>query len=250
MGPLDQSVIAIPYEVIAGFLGRPSLLEKNEVKTAPYLVAIRGDHMVGAAGNEIYARGLGNAETEARYNLIHVEEPIRDPENNDLLGYTGVYVGAGPIVTAGDPAKLVLLESSREAFQGDKLFPEATSTPLDFVPHPPATDVDAAVIAIQSLSIVGQYQILALNRGTESGLEPGNVLAIVQSQAPARGDYSRGGLGARKTKLTGWQLNRKTPLPEERVGLVMVFKAYDRMSICLVMESESEIRFGDRARNP
>jgi hypothetical protein len=39
-------------------------------------------------------------------------------------------------------------------------------------------------------------------------------------------------------------------LPDERVGLAMVFKAFDRMSYALVMETSHEIRQGDLATNP
>ena len=34
-------------------------------------------------------------------------------------------------------------------------------------------------------------------------------------------------------------------LPDERVGLAMVFKSFDRMSYALVMETSHEIRQGD-----
>ena len=34
-------------------------------------------------------------------------------------------------------------------------------------------------------------------------------------------------------------------LPDERIGLVMVFKAFDHMSYALVMETTHEIRQGD-----
>src|SRR5688572_30852841 len=37
--PLSQAVTAIPYDVIASFMGRPTLLTKDQVKTAPYIVA-------------------------------------------------------------------------------------------------------------------------------------------------------------------------------------------------------------------
>src|SRR4030095_2676034 len=71
--PLSQAVTAIPYDVIASFMGRPTLLDGEQVKTAPYVVALRDDHVIGAVGNEIYAKGIGNAAADARYSIIHVE---------------------------------------------------------------------------------------------------------------------------------------------------------------------------------
>ncbi len=244
--PLSQAITAIPYDIIASFTGRPTLLDKDQVKSAPYIVAFRDEHALAAAGNEAYARGLKDAPAEARYSIIHIEEPLRDPDNNDLLGYEGVYVGSGPIATTGDPAKLILTDTSREALQGDKLFPESTDVNVDFVPHAPASDVDATVIAVQSHTVIGQYQVIALNRGANNGLEAGQVLGINQSGDVVRDKFSKGGLGGGG----GFGHGKKVKLPEERIGVAMVFKTFPHMSFALVMEATHEIRQGDRATNP
>lgn len=247
--PLSKAITAIPYEVIASFMGRPTILDKDQVRTAPYIVGMRGNHMIGAAGNEVYARGLEDASPESRYSIIHVGEAIRDPEDNDVLGYNGLYVGAGPLMAAGDPAKIMLTESTREALQGDKVFPQDVDVPLDFVPHAPEQEVDAAIITVQKVTTAGQYQVVAINRGNKDGLEPGNVLAVYQSSGVVRDVYSQGGLDSGRSKPL-WRWGRKVQLPDERAGTLMIFKAYEEMSYALIMESQNEIRAGDRARNP
>lgn len=248
--PLNQAITAIPYEVVAGFAGRPSLLSKDQVEKAPYVVAMRDEHIIGGMGNEVYAKGIANAETESQFSIIHVEGKIKDPETKDVLGYTGVYVGEGSVARSGDPAKLVLTRSDREALQGDKLFPQSNEVLTDFVPHSPATDVDAAVIAVRSMTVMGQYNIVALNRGTESGLEPGHVLTVERLSGTVRDKYSKGGLASRGSSTSLMGRGKKVELPPEQVGVVMVFKAYDRISYALVMETTHEIREGDRAKNP
>jgi hypothetical protein len=245
--PSSRAVTAIPYDVIAGFAGRPVLLEKNQVTKAPYVVAMRDDHIIGGIGNEVYARGIKNAEAEARYSIIHVEGELVDPDTRNVLGYTGLYVGSGPVATPGDPAKLVLTETTRETLQGDKLFPESSEVGVDFVPHAPEGKVDATVIGIRDLTIMGQYHVVALNRGSKSGLEAGHVLAIEQLGGVVRDKYSQGGLNASTGAL---KRGTNVQLPAERAGIVMIYKTYDRMSFALVMESTHEIRAGDRATNP
>jgi LysM repeat protein len=247
--PLSQAITSIPYDVVASFMGRPTILDKEQVRTAPYLVAMRDGHLIGAAGNEVYARGLTDPTPESRYSIVHVGEPLRDPDTNDVIGYTGLYVGAGPIVTAGEPAKLRLSESTREALQGDKLFPQDVDVPLDFVPRAPEKDVDGAIVTVQDLTVVGQYQVIAINRGSKDGLEPGHVLGVYQSGGKVRDTYSQGGLDAGRNKPF-WRVGKNVQLPDERAGVVMIFKAYEQMSYALVMETTHEIRAGDRARNP
>jgi LysM domain-containing protein len=245
---LSKAITAIPYDVIASFMGRPTLLDGEQVKSAPYVVAMRDGHVIGAEGNEIYARGIGSVATDSRFSIIHVDEKLYDPENGDLLGYSGSYVGSGPVATSGDPAKVVLTDSTREALQGDKLFPESVDVNVDFVPHAPTSDVKARVIAVRDHTRMGQYQVIALNRGQRAGLEPGHVLAISQIGGTVRDSYAKGGLSARTTATS--RGGKSVQLPDERIGLAMVFKSFDRMSYALVMETSHEIRQGDLAGNP
>ncbi len=247
--PLSQAVTAIPYDVVASFMGRPTLLTKDQVKTAPYIVALRDSHMIGALGNEVYALGIGQAAPETRYSVIHVGEELRDPDNNALLGYSGLYAGSGPVVTQGEPAKIVMTDSTREVLQGDKVFPESVDVKVDFVPHAPDSDIDAAIIAVRRHTVMGQYQVVALNRGAYAGLEPGHILAIHQRGAVVRDNFKQGGLSARRTSRNS-DIGNKVQLPSERIGALMVFKAFDNMSYALVMETTHEIRQGDRAKNP
>ncbi len=247
--PLPQAITTVPYEVIAAFMGRPTLLDREQVESGPYLVAMRDGHMIGAAGNEIYARGIGSAAPESRYSVIHVGEPLRDPENRNILGYHGLYVGSGAVLQSGDPAKLVLTDSLREALQGDKLFPEDANIGADFIPHAPAAAISGSVIAVDDYSVVGQYQVVALNRGSRDGLEPGHVLAVHESGGTVKDIYSRGGQTAGlKSGIGGFAKNVR--LPDERTGLIMVFKANDRMSYGLVMEAIRPIRTGDVIGQP
>lgn len=245
--PLSRAITAIPHDVIAGFAGRPVLLDKDQVNKAPYVVAMRDGHVIGGAGAEIYARGIKEAQPEERFSIIHVEGELVDPETNKLLGYTGVYVGAGPVMVSGDPAKLMLTETAREALQGDKLFPESVDVNVDFVPHAPEMDVDATVIAVKDMTVMGQYHVIALNRGSKAGLEAGHVVAIEQTGDVVIDKYSKGGLNAR---TGGLKRGNAVQLPSERAGVAMIYKTYDRMSFALVMDATHEIRQGDRATNP
>jgi LysM repeat protein len=245
--PLSHAITSIPYEIIAGFAGRPLLLDTDQVAKAPYVVAMRDDHTVGAMGNEIYARGIESAAVDSRFNVVHVGSPLRDPENHNLLGYTGIYVGSGPVIAAGDPAKLELTSSAREALQGDKLFPEVVNTNTDFVPHAPSSEINALVIAVNETTVMGQYHLVALNRGSDAGLEPGHVLKIDQRGPVVRDKYKKGGMAAHTAVLGG---GSKVQLPDEHIGEVMVFSTTPRMSYALVLESSHEIREGDFARNP
>jgi LysM repeat protein len=242
--PITAAVTAVPYDAISAFMGRPSLLTAAQVKSGPYIVGMRDFHTIGSAGNDLYAHGIRNAPEGARYNIVHVDEPMRDPKSKKILGYRGIFVGTGTVTAPGQVAKLRADVTEREALRGDKLFAEDVAIPLDFIPHPAPESVKGAIMAVEGVSIAGKYNVVAINRGTQQGVEPGQVLAIKQKGEVERDHYSNGGADSY------WSIGKKVKLPDERVGVIMVFKAYDRMSYALIMEATHPVRIGDYVGAP
>ena len=242
--PLEGAITAIPYDIVAAFMSKPTVLEKGEIKKLPYVVSSREQHLVAATGNTIYARGSLEGEAGSRYNVMHVGDPLIDPEDNNLVGYQGIYTGAARMVEQGDPSSLLLTESARETLDGDLVIPGTFDTPLDFIPHAPAAEVDGQVISIvNGLYMAGKYQVVVINRGSSHGLEPGHVLAIYHKgprvkDPKARGVSMSGGIGG------------SVQLPDWKAGTFMVFKTFDRISYGLVMESEVPISTFDRVQRP
>ncbi len=244
--PLDGAIPTIPYSAIAAFLSRPSILSAREVARAPHVVAFRDEHQAAGSGNEAYVRGL-DAPVGARFTVIHVGEKLRDPDNGRVLGYEGLYTATAVVERPGDPAKVALLDSERETLRGDVLFADTRSTPLNFVPRAPAQPVRGRIVSvIDNVHLIGQYNIVAINRGTRHGVDAGTVLAVDQAGevVPDRGPASYDSWGRSDS------FAHHVRLPEERAGTVLVFKAFDRMSYALVVGASEQMQIADIVRNP
>lgn len=236
--PLADAIPTIPLEVIRPFLNRGTILERDETEKLPYVVAIRGRHIVGAAGNDLYVRGKVEGVGYG-YSVVHPGDKLIDPDDGEFVGYEGVYVGAGTIRQVGDPSTLFLNSSSQEAIEGDRLISQTFRYPATFQPRSPSRPIDGSVIhVVDGVSQFGQYQIVILNRGTRDGLEPGNVLRVWQS-----GDVV-------DDSLKPGRISRNVRLPEEPAGLVIVFRTFDRLSYALVVQATGEMHVLDRVRNP
>ena len=245
--PLEAAVTSIPYETVAAFMSKPSVLEKDQIKHAPYVLATRDLHVVMANGDTVYARGFSApVELGSHYNLVRVGEALRDPDDNRLLGYNGVYTGSGHVTRVGDPATLIMTDSTRETYPGDKLFPGTVDVPLDFIPSPPRTKIDGRIIAVSDgVTVIGQYQVVVVNRGARDGLVPGNVLAVLGVGGTVRDNIKHGYLTGVSSLFA-----KNVRLPDERTGTFMVFKTFDRMSYGLIMEATDIISVLDKVENP
>jgi len=233
--PLAEAVTTIPYDSVAAFLSAGVVLEKNQADALPYMIDTRGDHLIAAAGNEIYVRGNQADAPGSRYSVVKVGDPLYDPDDNRLVGYQGIFVGEGTLRRGGDPSTVALTDSRQEAVIGDRLIPEADDLPLNFLPKAPSYDIEGRIISvIGGVSQIGQYQVVVLNRGARDGLAVGDVLSVFQTGETVK-DRFKGGM---------------VKLPDEEAGTTMVFKVYDRISYALVMEAITNIHVLDTVRSP
>jgi len=202
-------------------------------------VLAHAEGLLGSVGQKIYVRGVSD-EVGRVYDLVHLGSPLVDPDNDETLGYEGLFVGQGRVERVGDPATVLLTDSAREARRGDYLLQIEDSGPANYFPRAPDNSIDGRIISvIDGLSLVGQHQVVVLNRGAQQGLEPGHVLRAFKTGRLVDDEVAQSGYRAEKVRL-----------PDEPAGTMMVFRTFDRMSYALVMEATSEIRVLDSVRNP
>jgi hypothetical protein len=252
---VEQAIPAVPYEIVAAFMGKPSVIPKDDVATLPYIVALREGHVIAGMGDEVYARGILGADPGAHYNVVQIGDKVKDPDDGALLGYMGIYAGGARVVGTGsidrqetELTKLTMSESARETLEGDRLIRDHLEVALDFVPHAPNKQIDARIVAIvDGVTVIGQYEVVALNRGTQHGLEPGHVLIAWQS-GEVTADKQGVNPGARREFENPFPHHVR--LPDERAGTLMVFRTYERMSFALVLAADAALRINDAVRNP
>ena len=246
--PLANAIPTIPYSSISAFLGRPTVISEEEVKHAPYVLGFRDMHQAAGSNMTVYIRNLSAAEN-ARYAIVHIAGPLRDPDDNKLLGYEAIYAATALVERPGEPAKAVLIDTARETLAGDRLLSaENTETPITFTPHVPASAVQGRIIdRVAGTDLIGLYDVVVLNRGSSQGLDAGAVLAIDMA-GDVVPDIFRDGRAIGSTGSITFA--PKVKLPNERNGTLLVFKVYERVSYALVVGADDYIRIGDHVRNP
>ncbi len=235
--PLDQAIPAIPLERINSFLSRSRVLEEGVIEGAPYVVAGAEQHLIVGAGDNIYSRGEFSEGISA-YGVYRKGQVYRDPETKEVLGIEARDIGSVSMRdTRGEIATLEVTRSTEEIRAGDRVLPtEERSIDSTFYPSAPEDEaIRGLIVAVEGgVTQVGYLDVVAVNLGERDKVEVGNVLAVYK-----RGERVR-------DRIAGDMVE----LPEERAGLLMIFRTFDKMSLGIVLESERPLAVLDRLYNP
>ncbi len=236
---IDASIPAIPIEAIRQLLDKPLIVDEEQLTKAAYVLDSRDNHLANSTDDTLYVRKLDYNSGNGRYQIFRPHKPLVDTQTGEVLGYEALYVADGVLERGGDPASVRVTSSAREILRDDRLLPIDNSVfDNDFYPRPPQNPVNGRVISLlDGISQLGQYQTLVINLGKRDGLDAGALLAINRVGRVVTDRYEQ-------------ESNFRVKLPDERSGLIMVIRAYDKMSFALIMEANVPIKLNDLVVNP
>jgi hypothetical protein len=260
----DPSIPTLQNSLIEPFLTEPIIVEEATLQAAPRFVATQEGRVLLSEGDRAYARsadgaGLSIAAGSPRdFRVFRNATVLKDPGTGEILGYEAQFVGRaklvrgesvnavrGDIVKAGElakteivPATLDITRSKEEIRTGDRLLPEPPMELLTYTPRAPTSPVEARIVSVYGSAVanVAQNQVVVINRGTKDGMERGHVLAIQTN-------------GERVVDKTGDKF-QEIRWPDERNGLLMIFRPFERVSYALVLTATESVRVGDWLVNP
>ena len=257
----ESALPTLKSHLIEPFLAEPLVVDADTLSQAPRIVGTTEDRVLMSANDRIYARADAASPMRAepgeprQYRIFRNAVALKDPLTGDVLGYEAQYLGKavmvrgegyedsangkGGITSDYVPATLDITSIKEEIRAGDRLLPAPPRTFTSYVPHAPGVDVDARVVSIYGSSAVAyaaQNNVIAINRGTQDGIEVGHVLNLLTK-------------GSRIRDTTGEQRS-EIKLPSESNGVVMVFRTFDRVAYALILDVRTPVRVGDRLVNP
>ncbi|WP_180125202.1 LysM peptidoglycan-binding domain-containing protein [Rhodoferax sp. BLA1] len=259
-GLAGSALPTVQYHLIEPFLSEGIVVDDQTMNQAPRIVATQDGRVFLTRGDRAYVRSSSGdlmddpTQKQKAYRIFRDTKPLKDPVTGEVLGFEAPYLGKALLArsegaqasatSAVDapseviPATFDVVDVKEEIRVGDRLLPEPPRQLLNYVPHAPASPVDARIVSIYGTGVVNaaQNQVVILNKGSLDGLENGHVLAILQS-------------GARMVDKTDQALTN-IKLPDERNGLLMVFRTFDKLSYGLVLDIVSGVKVGDRLVNP
>lgn len=235
--PMADAIPSIPLGAINSFLLNNRIMDDAaDFQNAPYIVAGNAERVLSGMGDRIYARGTFDPVHTA-YNIFRQGKTYTDPVTGTFLGVNADDIGGGEIVAhEGDVGTMTLQRSTQEVRLGDRLFiSEERPINSTFFPSAPQSKIEGLIIDVpRGVTQIGEMDVVTLDRGKRDGLAEGNVLAIYKTGETVR------------DQVTG----ENVKIPDERSGLLMIFRTYEKLSYGLVLNASRSLTVMDKVRNP
>jgi len=221
---------------IAPYINSPLVTDANEMKIAPYVVDGYNNRLILGKYDQFYARGIEDQSIQ-KFRVFKPGRHFVDPVSGESLGWEAVHLGDANLLKEGDPTRLTITASYEDINIRDRLRPVVVKQALPFFsPRAPENDKVRGVIldAPNKATELGPLSIVAINLGERENISTGNVLRVRSQKIP------------KKDPFTG----EKYFIPEENIGLALVFRTFEKVSYAIVTDSNRQVTPGDVVVSP
>jgi len=253
--PLDREAIpTIPPGDIEPYLSRPLVTGEEGLVGSAEIVAGRDrDRVVRGDGDRIYVVGI-QPEAGALWHIYRPIGPIRSLNLKDRLGFEYRYLGRARVERFADVSTLLIEGAKEEILLGDRLVPAPREVIVNYAPHAPGRDVEGRIIATMTDAVeMGRGSIVTIDKGSSDGVDVGTVLAVYRGVAPIPDPRPNNDTPVivRHFDQTTWFVKDKyLEVPQERTGLLFVFRTFDRVAYGILLNTTDPVTIGDFVRKP
>ncbi|OGS74937.1 MAG: peptidoglycan-binding protein [Gallionellales bacterium GWA2_55_18] len=232
-GNSDHDAIpSIPANVIGPFLSQPLVVEENTLKDSPTLIGAREGRVILGTHDICFIKGLPS-DKGGKWQVYRPGKPLIDPDTKEILGTEAIYLGDVEATNFAEVSTATITRAIQEINKGDRLVAPPGKVANAYLPRAPGSKISTRIISVYGgVSQAGQNAVVTLNKGSRDGLEAGHVLALFHKGEVAKNE------------------GKEYTLPDERYGLVFVFRVFDKVSYALVMQTRLPVQLLDRAQTP
>ena len=232
----SSAIPLIDPGAIQAYITAPLVTDENELRKAGYIADGFDSRLLMGKYDKFYARNIENQDV-TEFRLFRSGRRFIDPISKELLGWEAVHVGDANMINPGDPAKLVISRSYQDVTIRDRLRPVLNKrAPLFYYPKAPDNENLRGVIleTPNKSAELGALSVVTLNLGEREGVQNGDVFRVLSQRMQ------------RKDPIT----NKGFEIPEENVGLALVFRTFEKVSYALITNSNRQILPGDILVSP
>lgn len=255
----DDAIPTLPLELIRPYLTYEQAFDEEYMDSKPTIIGADDNVKNMQPGQIVYVKG--DLERSRHYAAYRKGRAFIDPETEEVLAHEAVFVGTMRTFRNGDienavPSSARLKNVKREVKRGDFVLPalEGQTLPAFFEMTRPEANVAGTIISTpHELREIGKLEVVVINRGTDDSIKAGNILDIMRkspkvilSRGEARYEDEANSYDKLVAKFGDGEESNTWNMPSEKVGELMVFRTYDRVSYAIILKTLKPIRVGDK----
>lgn len=250
----NDAIPTIDPIAIRPFLTRPLLVDLVQFTNAPRILTNEDGRLNIGAGSRAYVVGL-DSEAKTHYAVYRQGPALVDPITKETLALEAIYLGKVRVLRRDDTSLVEVVESAQEIGRGDRLVAMPPEPSLSVALTAAPIGLDARIIKVydnQTASMFGSrieavrnyereggaMSVIILNRGTNAGLDVGQVVKIESTGKLVGSNGTMGYHNGKKAEGT-------IQLPNEDNGQAVVFQTFEKISYALIMKASKSVLAGD-----
>lgn len=231
-----NAIPTIEPSVIQAFVRSPLITDKNELITAGYVAGGLNESLLMGKYDQVYARGI-EGEPGDQFRAFRPGKVYQDLTTGEVLGQEARHIADLRLLRQGaESSKMTVLSAHEELVLGDRLQPVEVELGRQFFYPVAAPDHLRGHVLDVPLGVgeTGPMATVVLNFGYSQAVIEGSVFRV----------YRAGVIN--EDPVTGENFE----LPEEPVGLALVYRSFERVSFALITNASQPIRIGDAIISP
>ncbi|MDO6841136.1 LysM domain-containing protein [Paraglaciecola chathamensis] len=246
----QQPIAVLPWQEIQPYFNHELVLSEQEYADLPAIVG-------NTKGTEYFANGdlvLVNQEAlpMGEYRVVRKQQSLFN-QNGEFLGSHIRHVAQGQALAPEMPQQsLVTLSSAKlEVKRGDRLIKELAATEVESVTNiTAATEQRGNIIAdVSQYQLSGKFSVVIIDVGSDD-IARGTVMGIYQQGAAVIDAEPAQYLNETQTIERLFKQGDVLPQPWMKVGELLVFNVFSKVSYALVTRSSTVIRKGAIVAKP
>ena len=231
-----KAIPTIDPAAIQVFIRSPLVVARNELSESGYVVSGANETLIMGKYDQVYVRAI-EGEPGDQFRVFRPGKVYQDIITGDILGQEARHIADLRLLRHGDESsKMTVLSAYEELAMGDRLRAMSVeSADRYFYPSPAPEHLRGHIVDMPSaLGEAGPMATVVLNLGLNDAVETGSVFRIYRTGV------------VRSDPVSGGQFE----LPEEAIGLVLVYRSFERLSFALITDASQSIRTGDTIISP
>lgn len=207
-----------------------SFVTPEELSASGSIVGSKLERKMFGELDEVYIKTGEEVEVGQRFTIFRTEKKLKHTVTGEVLGYRIKVLGELEVTEKDrETSKARIIKSYDVIAKDDRLMPVESSS-KEIILKSSEQQLEGYIVATQEdLKLIGEGQIVYIDKGTADGIIEGNVFTIYRPSKRL------------KEALTGEEVES----PIEIIGKLVVVKARENVSTALVTKSKKEITTGD-----